>query len=134
MALTMQKAVVFEAAAAEEGVEGVQGLLPLHRLGARPVDVGSALRRQHVRVRHLRELPVPGDKHPGMCTLSPPPATALPAYITTWAHRALAQVPQGQTAVCNTQNTLCLWSLQALSFVAQPAHSAGLGNKDFNSC
>lgn len=55
-------------------------------------------------------------------------------YITTWAHQALAQVPQGQTAVCNTQNTLCLWSLQALSFVAQPAHSAGLGNKDFNSC
>lgn len=50
MALTMQKAVVFEAAAAEEGVEGVQGLLPLHRLGTRPVDVGSALWWQHVGV------------------------------------------------------------------------------------
>lgn len=58
-ALTMQKTVVFEAAAAEEGVEGVQGLLPLDRLRARPVYVGSALRRQHVRVRHFRELPVP---------------------------------------------------------------------------
>lgn len=46
----MQKAVVFEAAAAEEGVEGVQGLLPLHRLGTWPVDVGSALRRQHIGV------------------------------------------------------------------------------------
>lgn len=65
----MQKAVVLEAAAAEEGVEGVQGLLPLHRLGARPVDVGGALWWQHVGVGHLRELPVPGDKHkhPGMC-------------------------------------------------------------------
>jgi len=55
----MQKTVVFEAAAAEEGVEGVQGLLSLDRLRARPVYVGSALRRQHVRVRHFRELPVP---------------------------------------------------------------------------
>lgn len=55
----MQETVVFEAAAAEEGVEGVQGLLPLHRLGARPVDVRGALRRQHVGVRHLCQLPVP---------------------------------------------------------------------------
>lgn len=71
-ALTMQKAVVFEAAAAEEGVEGVQGLLPLDRLRAGPVDVGGALRRQHVGVRHLRQLPVPvhKQKHPQMHTLS----------------------------------------------------------------
>lgn len=58
----MQKAVVFEAAPAEERVEGVQGLLALHRLRAGPVDVGGALRGQHIRVRHLRELSVPMER------------------------------------------------------------------------
>lgn len=70
-ALTMQKAVIFEAAPAEERVEGVQGLLPLHRLRARPVDVGSALRGQRVRIRHLRELSVPAQQtHPLMSMLT----------------------------------------------------------------
>lgn len=68
-ALTVQKTVIFEAAPAEERVEGVQGLLPLHRLRARPVDVGGALRGQHVRVRHLRELSVP-IQHTQMCMLT----------------------------------------------------------------
>lgn len=58
--LTVQEAVVLEAAAAEERVEGVQRLLTLHRLGIRPVDVGCALRGEGVRVRHLRQLPIPG--------------------------------------------------------------------------
>ena len=39
----MKEAVVFEAAPAEECVEGVQRLLPLHRLGIGAVDVGCAL-------------------------------------------------------------------------------------------
>lgn len=87
----MQKTVVFEAAAAEEGVEGVQGLLPLHRLGARPVDVGSALRRQHVRVRHFRELPVPIGQ-----TETPTDVwDILHHYFTTWASGTLAQIPRG---------------------------------------
>lgn len=42
----MEEAVVFEAAAAEERVEGVQRLLPLHRLGEGSVQVGGAQRRQ----------------------------------------------------------------------------------------
>ena len=41
--LTVKEAVVFEAAPAEECVEGVQRLLPLHRLGIGAVDVGCAL-------------------------------------------------------------------------------------------
>jgi len=65
----MQKTVVFEAAPAEERVEGVQGLLPLHRLCAWPVDVGSALRGQHIGIRHLSELSVPIQQtQPQMCT------------------------------------------------------------------
>ena len=42
--LTVKEAVVFEAAPAEECVEGVQRLFPLHRLGVGAVDVGCALR------------------------------------------------------------------------------------------
>lgn len=44
--ITVEEAVVFEAAAAEERVEGVQRLLPLHRLGEGSVQVGGAQRRQ----------------------------------------------------------------------------------------
>lgn len=90
----MQKTVVFEAAAAEEGVEGVQGLLPLDRLRTRPVYVGSALRRQHVRVRHFCELSVPSRQ-----TETPTDVHAfliwdiLHDYITIWASRTLAQIP-----------------------------------------
>lgn len=43
--LTVEEAVVFEAASAEQGVEGVQALLTLHRAGVGPVDVGRALGR-----------------------------------------------------------------------------------------
>lgn len=39
----MEEAVVFEAASAEERVEGVQALLPLHRASVRTVDVGRTL-------------------------------------------------------------------------------------------
>lgn len=93
-ALTMQKTVVFEAAAAEEGVEGVQGLLPLDRLRTWPIYVGSALRRQHVWVRHFRELPVPIRQ-----TETPTDVQAflmwdiLHDYITIWASVLLAQIP-----------------------------------------
>lgn len=38
----VQEAVVFEASPAEESVEGVQRLLPLHRLGKGSVQVGCA--------------------------------------------------------------------------------------------
>lgn len=40
--ITVQEAVVFEASPAEESVEGVQRLLPLHRLGKGSVQVGCA--------------------------------------------------------------------------------------------
>lgn len=55
----MQEAVVLEAAAAEERVEGVHGLVARHGLGQRPVDVGRALRRQRQRVGARRQLDVP---------------------------------------------------------------------------
>lgn len=58
----MQEAVVLEAAAAEERVEGVHGLVARHGLGERPVDVGRALRRQRVRVAAGRQLDV-SDPH-----------------------------------------------------------------------
>lgn len=40
----VKEAIVFEAAPAKERVEGVQRLLPLHRLGVGAIDVGRALR------------------------------------------------------------------------------------------
>lgn len=57
--LTVQEAVVLEAAAAEERVEGVHGLVARHALGERPVDVGRALGRQRVGVAAGRQLDVP---------------------------------------------------------------------------
>ena len=48
--LTVKEAVVFEAAPAEECVEGVQRLFPLHRLGVGAVDVGCALRGERIGV------------------------------------------------------------------------------------
>lgn len=42
--LTVKEAVVFKAAPAKQCVEGVQRLLPLHRLGIGAIDVGCALR------------------------------------------------------------------------------------------
>lgn len=44
--ITVEEAVVFEATAAEERVEGVQRLLPLHRLGEGSIQVGGAQWRQ----------------------------------------------------------------------------------------
>lgn len=61
-ALTVQEAVILEAAATEERVEGVQGLLALHRPGVGAVDVGRALRRKCIGVGHLRQLPVPAGR------------------------------------------------------------------------
>lgn len=58
----MQEAVVLEAAAAEQSVEGVQALLALHRAGIRPVDVGRALRGQSAGQLLLRQLLVPGTQ------------------------------------------------------------------------
>lgn len=60
--LTVEKAVVFEAAAAEECVEGVQALLALHRLGVWSVDVWGALGRQRSRKLLLRQLFVPATE------------------------------------------------------------------------
>lgn len=51
--LTVKEAVIFKAAPAKEGVEGVQRLLPLHRLGIGAIDVGCALRGKCIGVRHL---------------------------------------------------------------------------------
>lgn len=56
----MQEAVVLEAAAAEQSVEGVQALLALYRAGVGPVDVGRALRGQSTGQLLLRQLLVPG--------------------------------------------------------------------------
>lgn len=72
----MQEAVVLEAAAAEERVEGVHGLLARHGLGQRPVDVGRALGRQRVRVAQRRQLDVPASTehtalYPHSCYKSP---------------------------------------------------------------
>lgn len=54
--ITVKEAVVFEAAAAEERVEGVQRLLPLHRLGEGSVQVGGAQRRQLHQAGGLKEV------------------------------------------------------------------------------
>lgn len=58
-ALTVQEAVVFEAASAEQRVEGVQALFALHGASVRPIDVGRALRRQSAGQLLLRQLFVP---------------------------------------------------------------------------
>lgn len=52
----MQEAVVLEAAAAEQSVEGVQALLALHRAGVGPVDVGRAFGGQSAGQLLLRQL------------------------------------------------------------------------------
>lgn len=61
--LTVEEAVVFEAAAAEERVEGVQALLALHRPGVGAVDVGRALGGQRAGQLLLRQLLIPDDTH-----------------------------------------------------------------------
>lgn len=58
----MEEAVVFEAAAAEERVEGVQRLLPLHRLGEGSIQVGGAQWRQLHQAWGLKEVFVSADK------------------------------------------------------------------------
>jgi hypothetical protein len=70
--LTVQEAVVLEAAAAEERVEGVHGLVARHALGERPVDVGRALGRQRVRVAAGRQLHVPAHVTRSHSTLASP--------------------------------------------------------------
>lgn len=55
----MQEAVVFEAAPAEQSVEGVQALLPLHGASVGAVDVRRALGWQRARQLLLRQLLVP---------------------------------------------------------------------------
>ena len=61
----MEEAVIFEAAPAEERVEGVQALLALHRLGVWSVDVGGALGGQGPRKLLLRQLFVPAAQTTG---------------------------------------------------------------------
>lgn len=65
--LTVQEAVVLEAAATEQRVEGVHGLVARHGLRQRPVDVGRALRRQRVRVAAGRQLYVPDAQNYVKC-------------------------------------------------------------------
>lgn len=60
--LTVQEAVVLEAAAAEQSVEGVQALLALHRASVGPVDVRRALGGQSAGQLLLRQLLVPGTQ------------------------------------------------------------------------
>lgn len=60
--LTVEEAVVFEAASAEQRVEGVKTLLALHRASVGTVDVRRALRRQRSGQLLLRQLLVP-DTH-----------------------------------------------------------------------
>lgn len=55
----MEEAVVFEAAAAEERVEGVQTLFTLHRLGERAVHVGRAERRKLYCTCRLQQILIP---------------------------------------------------------------------------
>lgn len=58
----MEETVVFEAPPAEECVEGVQRLLPLHRLRKRSIQAGSAERGQLHWVGGLQEVLVPVDR------------------------------------------------------------------------
>lgn len=57
--LTVKEAVIFEAASTKQCMEGVQRLLPLHRLGIGAINVGCALRGECIGVWHLCELSVP---------------------------------------------------------------------------
>lgn len=61
LGLTVEEAVVFEAASAEERVEGVQALLPLHRPSVWTVDVGGALGGEGTGQLLLRQLLIPDD-------------------------------------------------------------------------
>lgn len=56
----MEEAVVFEAAAAEQRVEGVQALLPLDGASVWAVDVRRTFRRESAGKLLLRQLLVPG--------------------------------------------------------------------------
>lgn len=60
--LTVEEAVVFEAAPAEQSVEGVQALLALHGASVWTVDVRRALWGQSAGQLLLRQLLVP-DGH-----------------------------------------------------------------------
>lgn len=60
-ALTVEEAVVFEAASAEQSVEGVQALLALHGASVRTVDVRRAFRRQGAGQLLLSQLLVPAN-------------------------------------------------------------------------
>lgn len=65
-ALTVEEAVVFEAASAEQSVEGVQALLALHGASVRTVDVRTvdvrrAFRRQSAGQLLLSQLLVPAN-------------------------------------------------------------------------
>lgn len=57
--ITVEEAVVFEAAPAEQRVEGVQRLLSLDRLGERAINVGGALRRKLDGAGRLQKVLVP---------------------------------------------------------------------------
>lgn len=61
--LTVEKAVVLEAASAEQRVEGVQALLTLHRASVGPVDVRRALGGQRTRQLLLRQLFIPDTQN-----------------------------------------------------------------------
>lgn len=80
----MQEAVVFKAAPAEEGVERVQALLPLHGLGVGAVDVRGALWGERPGQLLLRQLFVPA-KTPDLAKNAPP----TPSPITTTNHAHL---------------------------------------------
>lgn len=61
--LTVEEAVVFKAAAAEQRVEGVQALLPLHGASVRTVNVWRALRGQRAGQLLLCQLLIPDNTH-----------------------------------------------------------------------
>lgn len=58
----MEEAVIFEAASAEQSVEGVQALFALHGASVGTVDVWCALGWQSARQLLLRQLLVPEIK------------------------------------------------------------------------
>lgn len=57
--LTVEEAVVFEAASTEQRVEGVQALFALHRASVWTVDVRRAFRGQRAGQLLLRQLLIP---------------------------------------------------------------------------
>lgn len=63
--ITVEEAVIFEAAPAEQRMEGVQRLLPLHRLGEGPIDIQGALGGQLDLARRLQKALIPGRGHGG---------------------------------------------------------------------